>query len=198
VGRLRDGGGSARRWPLALRAIVPALLAAGCGAVQPPSRAPAPAVLRAGLAGSPPALASLHSQRNELLGGGQRAFKARLTALRGAPVVINVWASWCIPCRAEFPLFQVASVRLGRHVAFLGVDTMDNAADARAFLSKFPVSYPSYQDPSGSIARSLAPTEGVPTTVFLDRAGRVTYFHQGAYRSEPDLVGDIRRYTGAG
>jgi cytochrome c biogenesis protein CcmG/thiol:disulfide interchange protein DsbE len=110
------------------------------------------------------------------------------------PVVVNVWASWCSPCRAEFPLFQVASTRLGRRVAFVGVDTLDGASDARAFLAKFPVAYPSYEDPSGAIARSLAPTQGVPITVFLGRTGRVSYFHQGAYRSEADLVSDIRRY----
>jgi thiol-disulfide isomerase/thioredoxin len=118
-----------------------------------------------------------------------------LSALRGIPVVVNVWASWCGPCRAEFPLFQVASVRLGRHVAFLGIDTLDNAADARAFLAKLPLSYPSYEDPSAALARSLAPTLGVPITVFLNRAGRVSYFHDGAYRTEADLSRDIRHYA---
>ncbi|MDQ6807254.1 MAG: TlpA family protein disulfide reductase, partial [Actinomycetota bacterium] len=138
---------------------------------------------------------ALHAQRNQLLGGGAGAFKARLSKLQGAPVVVNVWASWCSPCRAEFPLFQVASTRLGRRVAFLGVDTLDAASDARAFLGKFPVAYPSYEDSSGAIARSLAPTQGVPITVFLDRSGRVTYFHQGPYRTEGALISDIRRYA---
>ena len=101
------------------------------------------------------------------------ALKARLSQLRGIPVVVNVWASWCVPCRTEFPLFQVASARLGRRVAFLAVDTLDSAGDARAFLTRFPVSYPSYEDPSGALARFLSPAEGVPITVFIDRAGRV-------------------------
>lgn len=196
VGRSAEIGRTPGSWRVAFPVIALALLAVGCGAVQPPSRAPTRAAVRAALAGSPPPLAALHAQRNQLPGGGIRAFEARLHALRGTPVVVNVWASWCVPCRAEFPLFQVASVRLGRRVAFLGVDTRDNAPDARGFLSNFPVSYPSFQDPSGDIARSLAPTEGVPATVFLDPAGRVTYFHQGAYRSERDLVRDIFRYAG--
>ncbi len=72
---------------------------------------------------------------------------------------------------------------------------MDAAEDAHAFLAKFPVAYPSYEDTSGAIARSLASTQGVPITVFLDRAGRVTYFHQGAYRTEADLIADIHRYA---
>jgi len=140
-------------------------------------------------------LVALHAQRNELLGGGTAGFRARLAHLRGFPVVVNVWASWCAPCRAEFPLFQVASLRLGRRVAFLGVDTLDAASDARAFLAKFPVPYPSYQDPAGDLARSVAPAQGVPITAFIDRAGRVSYFHQGAYRNEVSLMSDIRRYA---
>lgn len=181
-----------------LGALAPALLGVGCGAVQPPSRAPAPAALRAALAGSPPVLAALHAQRNQLLRGSPRAFKTRLSQLKGLPVVVNVWASWCTPCRAEFPLFQVASTRLGRRVAFLGVDTLDSTADARAFLAKFPVAYPSYEDPSGAIARSLVPAQGVPITVFISRARRVSYFHQGAYQSEADLTRDVRRYAQGG
>jgi cytochrome c biogenesis protein CcmG, thiol:disulfide interchange protein DsbE len=183
-----------KRRPLVLAAIASALIAVGCGAAQPPSRAPTPAALRAAIAGSPPGLAALHAQRDQLLSGGTAAFKARLAALRGFPVVVNVWASWCGPCRAEFPLFQVASAQLGRRVAFLGVDTLDATTDARNFLAKFPVSYPSYQDPSGELARSLAPAQGVPITAFIDRGGKVSYFHQGAYRTEAELVRDIHRY----
>lgn len=171
------------------------LLLVACGAKQPPRRELAPAALRAALTGSPPALAQLHDRSDQLLGGGVSAFKGELRRLRGLPIVVDVWASWCGPCRAEFPLFQVASARFGRHIAFLGVDTLDASSDARGFLSKFPVPYPSYDDPSGNIARSLVPTQGVPITVYIDRAGRTAYFHQGAYRSERDLIGDIRHYA---
>src|SRR5687768_4788167 len=58
------------------------------------------------LAGAPAKLSGLHAQAGELLGGGPEAFDRRLRALRGHPVVINKWASWCGPCRSEFPYFQ--------------------------------------------------------------------------------------------
>ncbi len=178
--------------------VATALLLVGCGAAQPTSRAFAPAALRAALTGSPPVLAQLHARSNQLLGGGDSAFKHEVEALRGLPIVVNVWASWCGPCRAEFPLFQVASARFGRRIAFMGIDTLDASSDARGFLSKFPVVYPSYEDPSATIAHSLVPTQGVPITVYIDRSGRTAYFHQGAYPSQRDLIRDIRRYASRG
>jgi cytochrome c biogenesis protein CcmG/thiol:disulfide interchange protein DsbE len=85
-------------------------------------------------AGAPAPLASLYKQACQLLPGGPKAFKDRLASLRGYPVVVNKWASWCGPCRAEFPLFQRATRTLGRQVAFLGVNSNDNNGDAGRFL----------------------------------------------------------------
>lgn len=176
-------------------AVAVAFAVAGCGAAQPRNQAPAPSAVHAAFVGSPAALTALHAEGSQLLGGGRRAFKARLSALRGHPVVVNAWASWCPSCRDEFPLFQTAAVRLGRHVAFLGVDTLDQAGDARAFLRRYPVAYPSYEDGSGAIARSMVPIQGVPMTIFFDAHGRMTYFHQGPYRTEQQLVADVARYA---
>lgn len=176
---------------------VTALSAAGCGQGSPsPSPTGGTTVTAAAApASGRSALRHVQGQRNQLLGGGEAAFKARLAALRGHPVVVNVWGSWCPPCRAEFPIFQRASARLGDRVAFLGIDVADNPAKARAFLAKVPVSYPSYQDPNESIAHALGPIEGTPTTFFVARSGKVAYTHVGPYASEATLVADIRRYV---
>ncbi len=145
--------------------------------------------------GSPSALASLHHQADQLLGGGSSAFRARLTSLRGHPVVVNKWASWCGPCQTEFPAFQRASFRYGRQVAFLGIDGKDANGSARAFLRRFPVSYPSYTDPDENIARSIQAAIYYPQTVYFDRQGKMVYDHAGPYETAQALESDIRRYA---
>lgn len=184
-----------RRVRLPPLALALGLAISGCGTAQPTSRSPAPARLAQLLRGSPRPLASLHAQADRLLGGGRAAFSARLVSLRGYPVVVNVWASWCGPCRSEFPVFQSASAELARRVAFVGVDVLDQAAAARSFLKRLPVSYPSYSDPDAAIARTLNAGAGVPVTAFFDRSGRQTYLHQGAYSDLRTLVQDIKRYA---
>jgi cytochrome c biogenesis protein CcmG/thiol:disulfide interchange protein DsbE len=169
---------------------------AGCGSdAGPPSAAPRPAATRAALAGSPPPLRALHAQSSRLLGGGPAAFRARLRALRGHPVVVNKWASWCGPCRSEFPFFQRLSTGLGTRVAFVGVNSNDNDGDARGFLRRYPVSYPSYSDPGQKVAKVFGATLAFPTTAFYRASGRLSYVHQGAYASEAKLREDIARYA---
>ena len=131
----------------------------------------------------------------QLLGGGPAAFKARLAALRGYPVVVNKWASWCGPCRAEFPDFQRASVKYGKRVAFMGVNGNDNHGDALKFLKQYPTPYPSYEDPSGTIAQVFNAVAAFPTTVFYDRSGKVSFIHQGQYLTGAKLEQDIQRYA---
>ena len=125
------------------------------------------------LAGSPPPLASLHEQSSTILEGGADAFEKRLDSLKGHPVVINKWASWCRPCRA--------------------VNAADKRPAAERFLAERPLPYPSYEDPGEKIARSLKAAKYFPMTVFVDPRGR-TYIHTGEYRSRADLEADIDRY----
>jgi cytochrome oxidase Cu insertion factor (SCO1/SenC/PrrC family)/thiol-disulfide isomerase/thioredoxin len=146
------------------------------------------------LAGSPAPLAALHRQASLLLGTGE-ALAARVRALRGYPIVINAWASWCTACQSEFGLFATASAHYGRDVAFIGADTGDySAGDARAFLTAHPVSYPSYQTVAGDLGQ-WAPIQGLPTTIFVNAAGKVTNVHIGQYDSQGSLDGDVETYA---
>ena len=108
--------------------------------------------------------------------------------------MLNVWASWCAPCRSEFPLFASASGTYGRRVAFLGADVEDQATDGRSFLASHRVAYPSYQASAEALS-SLAAFEGVPTTIFFDRAGRVVHLHAGQYDAQGTLDRDIESYA---
>lgn len=145
------------------------------------------------LADSPAPLAAIHAQASQLL-AGESGLAARLRALRGYPIVLNVWASWCAACRAEASLFASASRRYGRRVAFLGVDLQDSPADARAFLAEHPVSYPSYQSTATQLA-PLAPVQGLPTTVFFSAEGKVVHVQTGRYDWQGTLDEDIDSYA---
>jgi cytochrome c biogenesis protein CcmG/thiol:disulfide interchange protein DsbE len=148
------------------------------------------------LRGAPPALASLHRQANRLLRGGRPALERRLRDLRGHPVVINKWASWCSPCRAEFPVFETVATRHGGRVAFLGLDAQDKEPAARRFLAARPLPYPSIEDPDQELSRSLKAPDVAPVTVFLDARGQTAFIHSGQYTSAAQLSADIDRYLG--
>jgi cytochrome c biogenesis protein CcmG, thiol:disulfide interchange protein DsbE len=147
------------------------------------------------LAGSPPPLAALHKQANELLDGGVDAYEERIAGLRGYPVVANVWGSWCQPCRQEFPVLQQLSARYGKKVAFLGVNSEDSDAAATTFLGEEPVPYPSYTDPDKEILYSVGGFGGLPATAFYDSSGKLVNLKQGPYRDESELEADVRRYA---
>lgn len=156
--------------------------------------APTRSAAQVELAGSPAPLDALHRDADKLLPAADYA--KRIEELRGYPIVVNIWGSWCIPCRQEFPVFQRVSVEVGKRVAFIGIDTQDPVEDAKEFLAKHPLSYPSFQDTDGSLAKSFG-IVGTPSTIYYDRAGKQAYLHQGPYRTDADLRADIERYTGA-
>jgi cytochrome c biogenesis protein CcmG, thiol:disulfide interchange protein DsbE len=153
------------------------------------------AEVNAHLAGSPPALAALHAHGGELLEGGTSAWQAQLQALKGWPLVVNKWASWCVPCQGERSIFQQASTNWGKRVAFLGLDSRDTShGDARAFLKVTPVSYPSYYDGSGALGGTVTDSSFTPVTVFVTKGGS-RFIHQGPYASAQALERDIERYA---
>jgi len=153
----------------------------------------APPSSRPALRGSPAPLAGLHREAGRLLTGGQ-SLSGRLAELRGLPVVLNVWASWCPPCRDELPLFSAASSRFGARVAFLGADVEDDSASARRLLASAHLAYPSYSSSLAQVS-AIAPARGTPVTIYLGPAGRLLGEHIGAYASADDLERDVRSYA---
>jgi cytochrome c biogenesis protein CcmG, thiol:disulfide interchange protein DsbE len=103
--------------------------------------------------------------------------KLSLASLRGRPVVLNFWASWCVPCKGEAKLLEQASRQYrAKGVVFLGVDYHDVTSDARTFISHHGVTYMTVQDGSGMIGDRYGLT-GVPETFFIDRRGRLVGVH---------------------
>jgi cytochrome c biogenesis protein CcmG/thiol:disulfide interchange protein DsbE len=176
-------------------ALAAATAIAGCGAGA--SGGPSAARVAAELKGSPPPLAALHRQAGQILTGGVAAFRARLRALEGYPVVVMQWSSWCDGCAADLRYFRVLSAQLGRRVAFIGVDVQDSASAARHSLRSTPVSFPSYADHGRSIALMLNVewSQFAPVTFFYTRSG-VQESSAGPFLSERSLRREIRQYTG--
>jgi cytochrome c biogenesis protein CcmG, thiol:disulfide interchange protein DsbE len=182
--------------PIALvLAATMALVVTGCGSSSSGDYGGKHPDYAKALAGSPAPLAALHRQSNQLLSGDDGAYEKRIAMLSGYPTVVNVWASWCGPCRFEFPLFQQAAARYGKRVAFLGIDSQDSDDAASSFLEEAPVPYPSYTDPGKEIAESVGASLGLPDTAFYDRRGNLVDLKQGPYRDAAELRADIERYA---
>ena len=138
--------------------------------------------------------ASHPSAKSELRGGGGSAASFSLTSLEepnglitlrqfsGRPLVINFWASWCIPCRTEMPALQAAYRQYGSKIDFVGIDINDTQSDARKFVAQVGVTYPTAFDPNGSMSGPYG-LFGLPTTVMVDAAGRIVGVHDGGFTS---------------
>lgn len=176
-----------RAWPL-VAALVGLLLLAGCGTstsgegfvgssgsyskVAPQKRQPAPALTGTTLDGEP--------------------FDS--STLAGSVIVVNVWGSWCAPCRKEAPDLQAAADRTAGTAHFVGINTRDlDPAPAQAFVRAFALTYPSLYDPSGELVLGLSdslPASAIPSTLIIDAEGRVAARILGATTTST-LVGLI-------
>ena len=145
-----------------------------------------PSTTAQALADAPTRARPLYADGDELIAGGADALHVQLAKLEGHPVVVNVWASWCGPCRSEFPDFQQVSADRGDEVAFLGVDALDTDPAAETFLEEFPLPYPSVTDPDEQVKRDLG-IRGYPATAFFDASGELVHLKQGPYTSADEL-----------
>jgi cytochrome c biogenesis protein CcmG, thiol:disulfide interchange protein DsbE len=119
-----------------------------------------------------------------------------LAELRGVPVVFNLWASWCTPCRDEAPRLERGWRALGpRGVLFLGLDIQDVRGDGKAFLHKYGATYPSVREPGRDVANSYGAT-GIPETYFIDKRGRVVAHVIGVVSSRQLAQGAVAAATG--
>lgn len=127
------------------------------------------------------------------LGGGQ---EVRLAGLRGTPMVVNVWAQWCGPCREEAPHLAAVSKELDGKVAFLGIDYIDPRPElAIDFAGAAEWSYPQVVDETGNLRAPLS-IAGPPMTLFVDADGRITYQHRGMISSADQLESLIAEHLG--
>ena len=129
------------------------------------------------------------------LPGGRDAFEARIEKERGKPVVVNKWASWCGPCRLEFPFFREQAEKRKGDVVFIGVNSTDNRGDAEEFLEEEPVPFKHFEDPKLEIAAAFNAVQAFPSTAFYDSKGELAFVHQGPYTTEKQLAEAIDRYA---
>src|SRR5262249_48944804 len=111
-----------------------------------------------------------------------------LAALRGRGVVVNFWASWCEPCRAEAALFATAArAEKDRGITFIGVNTQDTPEPARAYLAQYAIDYPNVADDDG-LWRKRFGVAGLPTTFFIDAQGEIQSIILGPVAGAEELA----------
>ncbi len=110
--------------------------------------------------------------------------EVKLSDLRGKPVVLNFWASWCGPCRLELPILEkMWQIYKDDGVVFLGVNVMDIQDEARVFIDNFGLSYTNLENPSGDIASKYGAV-ALPVTFFIDKEGKIRDKNFGGFLGE--------------
>jgi len=128
----------------------------------------------------------------DLIGGGRFVMADELAA--GRPVVLNLWASWCLPCREEMPAFDAVAAA-HPEVSFIGVAVEDDPIAAEEFAAEIGVSYPLAIDESDAVSNQY-PSPGLPTTFFISTDGRIIYTVYGGV-TEAEIVDVITKVFGS-
>lgn len=145
--------------------------------------------------GLPPKLAANVEQADTLVGEGTGDLEAKMQELRGHPIVVNQWASWCEPCRFEIPFYRAMVEKYKDRVAFVGLDSQDERDAAEAFMQEVPSGFPSIFDPDAQVAASIGAGQAWPSTVFFDENGEQVHVKLGAYATVDLLEQDIQRFA---
>ena len=180
-----------------LATLVAGAALAGCSDARPPGTRASSGPTGSSRSSTPGGGSSRATVEGETLEGERLS----LDDYRGKVVVLNVWGSWCGPCRKEAPALVEAARELGEDdVAFVGINTRDSSQDqGLAFQRRYDVPYPSLFDPSGRTLLAFAGTlnpSAIPSTVVLDRDGRVAASILGeipSRRTLVDVVEDVLR-----
>jgi thiol-disulfide isomerase/thioredoxin len=148
--------------------VAVAIGATACGGADAPDPSGSPGLPARNAADAP----LLPTDALELPEFDLATYEDLVTQLRGTPILVNVWGSWCGPCRDEAPSLAAAHERFGDRVQFLGVDILDAREGARAFMREFGWAYPSVYDPPGAIRDGLG-LLGQPWTLLYDASGEI-------------------------
>jgi cytochrome c biogenesis protein CcmG, thiol:disulfide interchange protein DsbE len=180
---------------------IPVLAAACTSNASPPAPSPSAgssvaAVLVACPAPSAPAAgAALPDLSLPCLGAAEGAATVPLRRLTGRPLVVNLWASWCGPCREELPALARLSRTAGDRLRVVGVASLDVPANSASFAADNRLPFPSLQDRDGDLERGLR-RNGLPVTVLVRADGTVAYVYQGAPLTDTTLRELVRDKLG--
>jgi thiol-disulfide isomerase/thioredoxin len=119
----------------------------------------------------------------DIIAGSPSKLGATLRSMRGEPVVVNYWATWCEPCKVEMPRIVDASEKYSGRVGFLGVNVEDDVQAAEEFVRRYKIPFRSVADPQGKIRRDEK-VLGLPVTQFYDADGKLALVHQGEIKAD--------------